>query len=179
MPGAAGAVASLRAAGHRILFATNNATQRRDEFVAKLARVGVPAAVDDLATSASATARYLATLAKPPASALVIGAAALASDLQDAGIHIVNVESADTEQPDCVVASLDRDFTYRKLAQQYEELSQASYKKLQRIADAAAPAGGRDAAAARLASAAATNCFPIQSAARTGQSKRSAGRRAA
>jgi 4-nitrophenyl phosphatase len=106
----------LRAAGHRILFATNNATQRRDEFVAKLARVGVPAAVDDLATSASATARYLATLAKPPASALVIGAAALASDLQDAGIRIVDVESADTEQPDCVVASLDRDFTYSKLA---------------------------------------------------------------
>jgi 4-nitrophenyl phosphatase len=84
--------------------------------VAKLARVGVPAVVDDLATSASATARYLTTLPKPPASALIIGAASLARDLEDAGIQIIDVDSADTEQPDCVVASLDRDFSYHKLA---------------------------------------------------------------
>jgi HAD superfamily hydrolase (TIGR01450 family) len=114
--GAADAVAALRAAGHHILFATNNATQRREEFVAKLERVGVPAIVDDLATSASATAWYLSTLPQPPASALVIGASSLARDLEDVGIQIVDVESADSEQPDCVVASLDRDFSYQKLA---------------------------------------------------------------
>jgi HAD superfamily hydrolase (TIGR01450 family) len=114
--GAAEAVAGLRAAGHRILFATNNATQRRDEFVAKLARVGVPASIDDLATSASATARYLATLPRPPASALVVGALALERDLQDAGIRVLDISSAETEQPECVVASLDRDFSYAKLA---------------------------------------------------------------
>src|SRR5260370_38568827 len=71
MPGAADTVAALRAAGHRVLFATNNATRLRAEFVARLAEVDVPATVDELATSASATPAYFRRLDTPPVTALV------------------------------------------------------------------------------------------------------------
>lgn len=110
--GAAEAVAALRAAGHRLLFATNNATSLRADFVERLASVGVPAREEDLATSASATAGYLASLPTPPASVYVVGSDALARELADVGIRVIE----DDEQPDCVVASLDRHFTYEKLA---------------------------------------------------------------
>jgi 4-nitrophenyl phosphatase len=112
MPGAAETVAAWRAAGHRVLFATNNATRSRAEFVQRLIAVGVPATEADLATSASATASYLRSLPTPPSTAYVVGAAALEAELRAAGIRIVE----DGEQPDCVVASLDRQFTYQKLA---------------------------------------------------------------
>lgn len=112
MPGAADTVAAWRAAGHRVLFATNNATRSRAEFVQRLAAVGVPASESDLATSASATASYLRALPMPPATAYVVGAAALEAELRSVGIRI----AGEDEQPDCVVASLDRQFTYEKLA---------------------------------------------------------------
>jgi phosphoglycolate/pyridoxal phosphate phosphatase family enzyme len=122
VPGAAPAIAALRAAGHRILFATNNATRRRDEFQRRIEAVGVPARMEEIATSAYATARYLSTLAQPPATALVVGSPALASELSDAGIRVLAYPADDTaepsaaERPDVVVVGLDREFSYRKLA---------------------------------------------------------------
>ena len=116
MPGAADAVAALRAAGHQILFATNNATRSRGEFVERIKSVGVPASEDALATSASATAEYLRTLPTPLRSALVVGSEALKQELMAAGIRPVDSTAEIWEQPDCVVASLDRQFTYDRLA---------------------------------------------------------------
>ncbi|MGH2343817.1 MAG: HAD family hydrolase, partial [Chloroflexota bacterium] len=116
--GAAKAVAGLRAAGHRMLFATNNATHERSEFVRRMAAVGVPADPADLATSASATAAYLQQMPNPPGTALVVGAASLAAELEAVSIRVLasSSESDPDEQPDCVVVSLDREFTYAKLA---------------------------------------------------------------
>jgi 4-nitrophenyl phosphatase len=119
VPGAAEAVAGLRAAGHGILFATNNATHGRLEFVERLAAVGVPAELDQIATSASATAAYLRQLPNPPATALVVGAPSLAAELEAVGIRVTRAsDDGDIlEQPDCVVASLDRQLSYARLAQ--------------------------------------------------------------
>ena len=110
LPGAAETVAALRAAGHRALFATNNATRGRAEFLALLREVGVEATLDELGTSASMTASYLRGLPRPPATALVVGADALRQELSDAGIRIVDA------QPECVVVGLDRAFSYQILA---------------------------------------------------------------
>jgi 4-nitrophenyl phosphatase len=115
--GAAEAVAALRAAGHKMLFATNNATHARSEFLQRMAAVGVPADLADLATSASATAAYLQQMPDSPRTALVVGAASLIAELEAVGIRAIAASSegdAD-EQPDCVVVSLDREFTYAKL----------------------------------------------------------------
>lgn len=118
LPGAATTVAALREAGHLVLFATNNATRRRAEFVERLAGMGIVAEPDHLGTSASATAQYLIGLPTPPGSALVIGSEALQAELREVGIRIIPAEDGGEiqEQPDCVVVSLDRRFTYAKLA---------------------------------------------------------------
>jgi 4-nitrophenyl phosphatase len=105
------------------LFATNNATRLRSEFVARLAEVGVPATVDELATSASATAVYLRRLETAPETALVIGADALAIELAGAGIATWDEPNG---RPDCVVASLDRQFTYDKLARAQQAVLQGA-----------------------------------------------------
>lgn len=121
VPGAAEAIAALRAAGHRVLFATNNGTRRRDEFVQRLAEVGVPAGVEDLGTSGYATAQYLRGRLAPQARVLVIGAEALRAELDAAGLRADMAPLGDdawaARPPDCVVVSLDRQFTYQKLAQ--------------------------------------------------------------
>jgi len=118
LPGAAATVAALRDAGHLVLFATNNATRRRAEFIERLAGMGIVAGPDQVGTSASATAQYLLGLPTPPTSALVIGSEALQAELREVGIRSILAEDdAETrEQPDCVVVSLDRQFTYAKLA---------------------------------------------------------------
>lgn len=120
VPGAADAIAGLRAAGHRLLFATNNATHSRTEFVERLAAVGVPALEEEIATSASATATYLSTLPAPPATVLVVGSEALTAELTRAGIQVLALPESAVEplvpRPDCVVVSLDRRFTYARLA---------------------------------------------------------------
>jgi 4-nitrophenyl phosphatase len=119
MPGAAETVAALRAAGHRVLFATNNGTSSRQEFVDRMAHVGVPTTVADLATSGYATAIYLSTLPEPPRAALVVGSAALQAELTAVGIDARRAPVADacSFKPDCVVVSLDREFSYQRLAE--------------------------------------------------------------
>ena len=49
--GSAAAIARLRAAGHRVLFVTNNSSVVVSDVEAKLARMGIPA-VGDVVTSA-------------------------------------------------------------------------------------------------------------------------------
>ncbi len=116
VPFAAEAIAALRAAGHRILFATNNATRLRAEFAERIAEAGVPARPEDIATSASATAEYLRALDIPPQTALVVGSEALKTELEAVGIRVYDAAVDLGLQPDVVVAGLDRHFTYEKLA---------------------------------------------------------------
>ena len=116
VPSAAEAIGTLRAAGHRILFATNNATRRRTEFAERIASVGVAARPEEIATSASATAEYLRTLEPRPRSSMIIGSEALMAEIEAVGIRAVDAAVESDEQPGVVVVSLDRSFTYEKLA---------------------------------------------------------------
>ncbi len=116
VPFAAEAIATLRAAGHRILFATNNATRSRTEFAERIAAAGVAARPEEVATSASTTAEYLRTLESPPRTAMVVGSAALVAELRAVGIRAVDAAVDSDDRPDVVVAGLDQHFTYDKLA---------------------------------------------------------------
>ena len=60
IPGAADAVARLRARGERVVFLTNNAAPTIAEHLAKLERMGVVTDPEDLLTSAQAAATMLA-----------------------------------------------------------------------------------------------------------------------
>jgi phosphoglycolate/pyridoxal phosphate phosphatase family enzyme len=109
VPGARETVAALRAAGRRVCFLSNKPIQGRTEYAAKLTRLGIPAALDEVINSSYVLARYLAREA-PGARCFVIGEPPLVAKLQAAGL-------APVEDPkvDYVVVAFDRTFDYRKL----------------------------------------------------------------
>lgn len=110
LPGAAEAIPRLRSLGIAYAFVTNNATLTPQQYVAKLAQMGVDVEAPDVVTSAEATAIYLRTLAPGPASVYVIGEEGLVQALQGAGF------SLDDQDPTFVVVGLDRHVTYERLA---------------------------------------------------------------
>lgn len=110
IPGADRAIASLRAAGRRVVFLSNKPIASRAEYAAKLTALGIPAAEEDVLNSSGAMAHFLAG-EMPGARAYVIGEGPVIDDLIAAGIRIVT-EPALT---DVVVVSWDRGFTYAKL----------------------------------------------------------------
>jgi 3-hydroxyisobutyrate dehydrogenase len=88
--GAADAIATLRAAGMRIVFLTNDPQATRAQQAARLTAMGIPAAPDDVVTSAWAAARYLATCDEVGGSSvLVCGPPALREEVKRAGIRLV------------------------------------------------------------------------------------------
>jgi HAD superfamily hydrolase (TIGR01450 family) len=105
IPGAADAVARLRAGGARVLFATNNSFATVSEQEAKLARAGIPA-VGDVLTSGMAAAR----LVEPGERVLVVGGPGVAEAAAARGA--VPVRDGDAE---AVIVGFHRDFDYERL----------------------------------------------------------------
>ena len=109
VPGAAEAVAALRADGRRVAFLSNKPLQTRADYAQKLTRLGVPAAADDVINSSLVLARHLATL-DAGAPVFVIGEPPLIAELRAHGFEV---------RPDhrvrWVVIAFDRTFDYAKL----------------------------------------------------------------
>jgi HAD superfamily hydrolase (TIGR01450 family) len=109
VPGAREAIAALRAEARRVCFLSNKPIQSRADYAAKLTRLGVPAALDDVINSSYVLAQYLAREA-PGARCFVIGEPPLVEELRAAGLAPV-----DDARVDYVVVAFDRTFDYRKL----------------------------------------------------------------
>jgi 4-nitrophenyl phosphatase len=105
--GSARAVARLRAAGDRVVFATNNALPTVDELVAQLAAIGIPAGPEDLVTSAQAAASLLA----PASTAVVCAGGGVLEALAKRGVTVVGEGPADA-----VVVGLTRGFDFAMLS---------------------------------------------------------------
>ncbi len=106
IPGSPEAIARLRAAGHRVLFVTNNSYLRREDIEAALERIGVPARGEVL-SSAIAAAR----LVEVGERALVVGGPGVVQALDAAGVEVV------TEPPaDAVLVGFDRAFDFEALS---------------------------------------------------------------
>jgi 4-nitrophenyl phosphatase len=103
--GAVEAVAELRAAGERVCFATNNASQRVGDQEAKLAAMGIPAEGDVL-TSAMAAA----LLVEPGQTVLVCAGPGVDEALERRGVHTVREGDADA-----VIVGFHLDFDYGRL----------------------------------------------------------------
>ncbi len=114
LPGASEAVRKLRERGEGVYFLTNNSSKSRHEYVAKLARFGIPSTPDEIMTSAYATAQMFAETGETGKGVFVVGEQGLKQELAAGGMRIV--EDVAIEQPDYVVAGWDRGFTYVKLA---------------------------------------------------------------
>ena len=110
MPGAARAIAELRRRDIPVRFLSNNPTRDPDEYAAKLAALGVPTPVADIANTVVTTAAWLAAH-HPDAVVFPIAEAPLVRALAAAGLRL----SEDPAEIDIVVASYDRAFDYRKL----------------------------------------------------------------
>jgi 4-nitrophenyl phosphatase len=109
IPGAAGALAALEAAGHRLVFATNNSTKSVETVQRHIReRAGYVTDRESIVTSAMATAQFLAGKTR---RCLVLGGADLAAAIAASGIEI----TADWSSADAVVVGLDTSLSYERL----------------------------------------------------------------
>jgi NagD protein len=110
LPNARHAITTLRAAGKRTVFLSNNPTHTRLEYSRKLTRLGLPTPPEDIIHSAVVLVDFLQhTL--PNARLFVCGEQPLIDDLRDGGFSF----SATPGEIDAVIASFDRTFVYSKL----------------------------------------------------------------
>ncbi|KAJ7598762.1 HAD-like domain-containing protein [Mycena floridula] len=128
----------LRKHDKKILFVTNNATKSRRTYKGKFDRLGIPVDVDEIYSSAYATAVYLSSVMKLPKDkkVYVIGMAGLEEELREEGISYTggtNPEDCTTEpfsiekftsDPNvaAVVCGLDTTINYTKLSKAFQYL---------------------------------------------------------
>jgi HAD superfamily hydrolase (TIGR01450 family) len=108
IPGSAGAVAELQAAGQRVVFLTNNSGPTVASHVEALSRAGIECQPGDLTTSAQAAAELLS----PGDRAAVIGAEGIREAL--AARDVKEVGPADS--PDAVVIGRTEELDYWALS---------------------------------------------------------------
>ena len=117
---AAESIARLRSLtpAPRLFFLTNNSSQTRNSYAEKLTRLGMPCTPEEIVTSASATAEYVAkTSKKAGASVLAVGGIGIMDEMGRVGMRAVHSSEPDEpgERFDFVVVGMDRDFNYRTL----------------------------------------------------------------
>jgi glycerol-1-phosphatase len=124
IPGAAGLVAALHAAGRLVRFATNNSMADRQSYVERLAAQGIATEVDEIVTSTWATIEHLRAHETAIRSVMAVGADGMLAELHAAGYEATHVSDAAPAdwwgQPlpasyDAVVAGLDPRIDYRTL----------------------------------------------------------------
>jgi 4-nitrophenyl phosphatase len=108
IPGAAEAVAELKARGMRVRYFTNDSAKTPDELAARLRRGGVDVEAVEVLTSGLVAAEYVA--GKHAGGVLAVGGAALREALEARGLNLVDDRSAEV-----VVVGRDVDFNYEKL----------------------------------------------------------------
>ncbi len=133
IPGAAEAIAELRARGCGVVFLSNKPLERREAYAEKLARLGIPASKEDVINSSFVLARYLAR-EMMGAKLFPIGESALLEELTVAGLEYSEIP----DEIDAVVASFDRTFDFRKLNIGFQALRRGA-RFLATNADATCP----------------------------------------
>jgi NagD protein len=108
IPGAAEFLKALRESGKPFLVLTNNSIYTPRDLQARLARMGLDVPVDNIWTSALATAKFLETQ-RPDGTAYVIGEAGLTTALHDIGYILTDHE------PDYVVLGETRTYSFEAL----------------------------------------------------------------
>jgi len=128
LPGSVEGIAELRRRGKRVLFVSNKPLEPRIKYAAKLTRLGIPTAAEDVITSGFVLGHHLAQH-QPSLRYYVIGEEALRAELRGHGLTIL--DELDTQDPkevidpagiDVVVVAFDRTLDYRKLNTAYQAL---------------------------------------------------------
>jgi len=124
LPGLTEFFSTLRAAKIPFVLATNNASLTQQQYLKKLADMGVEVTANEILTSSMATARYLVdSLPATKRRVFVIGESGLIEPLQQQGFTITSTyyptdPDAETGDiwADIVVSGLDRQLNWNKLA---------------------------------------------------------------
>ncbi|MBR6807213.1 MAG: HAD-IIA family hydrolase [Clostridia bacterium] len=101
---------TIREAGKRYLFITNNSSRSTADYVKKLASFGIEATGEDFMTSAEATAYYL-TKELPEVRFYVCGTASLKAEFSRQGIKMTD----NVEDSEGVVLGFDTELDFKKL----------------------------------------------------------------
>lgn len=108
IPGSSEAIENLRAAGHRVLFVTNNSSATVSAQEQALANVGIDAR-GDVITSAMAGAHVL----RPGERVLICGGPGVHEAVTRVGANVVSHDDVDRGAPvDTVMVGFHRDFDY-------------------------------------------------------------------
>ncbi|MGC3995640.1 MAG: HAD hydrolase-like protein [Propionicimonas sp.] len=110
LPGVARLIGELRRRGIPLRYLSNNPTRDPEQYADKLARLGLPTPVEDIANTVVTTTAWLVAH-HPDAVVFPISEEPLKRALAAAGIRM----SEDPAEIDIVIASYDRTFDYRKL----------------------------------------------------------------
>ena len=151
LPTAGDTISRLRHMGKRTVFLSNNPTRTREAYAAKLTRLGLPTADEDVINSSYVMADFL-TKQMPEANLFVVGEQSLCAELERAGFTL----TADALAVDAVIASFDRTFTYRKLPIAFDAINNgARFFATNADRYCPVPGGGEPDAAAMIAAIAA------------------------
>ncbi len=105
----------LRAEGSGIRFLTNNSSQTREFFLAKLLGLGIEAKIEEIYTTALGSAKYL--LSQGLQSVFAVGEAGLVSTLRSEGLTVANsgndgITDCQGGESDSVLVGLCKHFNY-------------------------------------------------------------------
>jgi NagD protein len=121
LPTARETITALREQGRRTLFLSNNPTRSREEYAAKLMRLGLPTPTADIINSSFVMVDFLKR-EMPGARLFVVGEESLRRELERAGF----VLTVDAGQIEAVIASFDRTFNYQKLQTAFDAIRQGA-----------------------------------------------------
>jgi 4-nitrophenyl phosphatase len=113
LPGLVEFFAALRQRQIRFVLATNNASRTPEQYLSKLARMGVSVTADEIFTSSLATALYLQERSPGGARIFAIGEDGLLRALTEAGFTLCDLYQNGANY---VVVGMDRGLSWDKLA---------------------------------------------------------------
>lgn len=103
-------LAKIKATGRRYLFMTNNSSKSVEDYIKKLAALGIDATREDFITSSQATAYYLHKYHEGQ-TLYVCGTKSLIKELESEGFTV----STDISKTECIVMGFDTELTFQKL----------------------------------------------------------------
>ncbi len=101
---------TLKRTGRKYLFMTNNSSKSVEDYVKKLAKLGITATRDDFITSSQATAFYLHKYHEGQ-TLYVCGTESLKQELRNEGFTVTD----NIGEVQCVVMGFDTELTFQKL----------------------------------------------------------------
>lgn len=106
-------LAEVKDMGLRYSFLTNNPSASLDDYLAKLAKLGIEAVRDEMYTTSIATIDYIKTHHPAAKKLFLLGTPSMVSEFEKAGF--VSAENSAEDIPDVVVVAFDKTLQYDRL----------------------------------------------------------------